>query len=353
MASIIQYKGFRVLTGVNWVYDKTTLTVTMYPGIQRPKKMAYKPYKRVWKNICPNCGKSGVLRAIGAKGRKTAVEGEINCTNCDSDFDGVQSYEKINGSSKHLEAGSSSSKSSTSSTLSSITSKEQKALASVRSDFKDSISPKKDMTLKIPPLKGIKDGYCHQLSPPLVNKSIIVFVESVEISQDSITMKLNDKLEPPGEKYTTSSTSTTTTTSTSTTTAKNYTAGSSIEKKIMAIGNGLKKSTDIGTLNAIYHYLEVRGSGGFSYSFYWNWPGGSINSLNAPVLTKRWNMKSGNCVFFAWAFYVLCKGAGISGVKIIHNSAGHLYNRYNGKKYDCTHASSKWFAGSETTIKTT
>lgn len=49
MASIIQYKGFRVLTGVSWEYDKTTLTVTMYPGIQRPKRLAYKPYKKFGK----------------------------------------------------------------------------------------------------------------------------------------------------------------------------------------------------------------------------------------------------------------------------------------------------------------
>jgi hypothetical protein len=351
MASIIQYKGFRVLTGVSWDYDKTTLTVTMYPGTQSPKKLAYKPFKKVWKNICGNCHKEGVLRAIGAKGRKTAVEGEINCTACDTDFDGVQGYEKINGSKKHLEAGSSSSKSSTSSTLSSLKDKEKKALKKAKATYNDSKVPKKDMTLKIPPLPHIMDGYCHQLEKPLVSKSTIVFVESVEITQKQITMKVNDKLEPPGEKYTQPTKTTTATTKSAG--ADNYTAGSAIEKKIMAVGNSLKKSTDSATLKALYNYLECRGKGGFNYSYYWDWPGGSDNKLNTSVLSKRWNMKSGNCVFFAWAFYVLCKGAGVSGVKIIHNSAGHFYNKYNGKIWDCTHAGKRWFAGSENTVTST
>ena len=160
--------------------------------------------KRVWKNICPNCGKSGVIKGYWCKGRKTAVEGEINCTNCDSDFDGVQAYEKINGSSKHLEEGSSSSKSSTSRTLSSLKTKQTTALGKLNLNMMILKLPKKNMTLKIPPLPDIMDGYCHQLDKPLVTKSMIVFVESVEITQKQITMKVNDKLEPPGEKYTSS-----------------------------------------------------------------------------------------------------------------------------------------------------
>ena len=341
MASIVSYKGYRVLTGVNWVYDKTTLTVTMYPSRQYPKSLAYKLYKKVWKNKCPNCHKEGVLRAIGAKGRKTAVEGEINCTACDTDIDGVQGYVKLNGSTKHLEAGSSSSKSTTSSTLSNLKDKEKKALKTLQTEYDTAKAPKKDMTLKIPPLPHIKDGYCHQLSKPLVSKSTIVFVESVEITQDLITMKVNDTLEPPGEEYTPPSSTTKTSTTSNSNTAVNYTAGSDIEKKIMAIGNSLKKSTDSSTVDAIYHYLECRGKGGFSYSHYNDWPGGDIRTLNTSALSKHWNSKSGNCVWFAWCFWVMCRGAGIS-VEIWHsvphgNALGHLWNRYNGKIYDCTH----------------
>lgn len=339
MASIIQYKGFRVLTGVSWEYDKTTLTVTMYPSRQYPKSLPYKPYTKVWKNICPNCGKSGVLRAIGAKGRKTAVEGEINCTNCDFDLDGVQGYEKINGSTKHLEAGSSSSKSSTSSTLVSLKSKQTTALGKVKSKYNDSKLPKKDMTLKIPPLPHIMDGYCHQLDKPLVSRSTIVFVESVEITQKQITLKVNDKLEPPGDKY--SPPTETKTTATATSSATNYTAGSDIEKKIMAVGNSLKKSTDTATVQNIYNYIQSRGKGGFSYSYYFDWPGGDIKTLNTSQLAKHWNSKKGNCVWFAWCFWVMCRGAGIN-VEIWHSGphnglVGHLWNMYNGKIYDCTH----------------
>ena len=339
MAAIVQYKGYRVLAGVNWTYDTTSITISAYPSREYPQNLAYRLYPaKTWVNKCPNCGKSGVLRPIGAGGRKTAVEGEINCSSCDSDFDAVQGYEKLNGSNKHLTAGSSSSKSSTSNTLSNITDKETTALNKVESEYNTSKLPKKTMTLTIPPLDNIMDGYCHELAPPLVPKSMMIYVESVAITQTDITLTVNDTLEPPGTEYTPPAA---TTTPAAGATATNYTAGSDIEKIIMAVGNSLKASTDVSSVSRIYHYLESRGSGGFNYAYYYNWPGGDIRVLNTAALAKRWSMKTGNCVWFAWCFYVMCQGAGVS-VEIWNSAAhgnqeGHVWNRYKGTIWDCVH----------------
>ena len=73
-------------------------------------------YKTVFKNKCPECGKSGTLRFDGGKsnkcissagahgrGYKTGVpEHEITCIHCDSDFDVVRGKEKMGNSKKKL-----------------------------------------------------------------------------------------------------------------------------------------------------------------------------------------------------------------------------------------------------------
>ena len=67
-------------------------------------------YKTIFKNKCPACGKAtlryddgkknGCIKTHGHKGNKKEVpEGEITCTHCDSDFDGVTGLEK--GSKHH------------------------------------------------------------------------------------------------------------------------------------------------------------------------------------------------------------------------------------------------------------
>lgn len=479
MAKTVQYKGYTTLTGVNWTYDQATLTTTTYPTWTYPKKVKYTLYTKTWLNQCPTCQNTGVLLARGAKDKNTTIEGEIYCTSCGQRFDAVQGYRKIKGSKQHLTPATTTSKSAISGTLSALNTKQKKAVQKLQSNYS---SVKKDMTIKIPYLPGIMDGYCHKLTPPLVSKELMVYVESVEITQKEITMKLNDKLEPPGEEYkppsekTKSSGNTKPYTITKATGANPYqtaalqvksrfgkpkmgnppsnagkisgsgypasvcvkipwkkykftwvnycpscgksgtlcstlgpggqpggvrcceskggctadycavsglslecsdgnpnatrcnpgcghrltpagtttaskvpAAGSTIEKKIMTIGNSLKMSTDSITVKNIFNYLKRGGKGGFKYAYYYDWPGGSINSLNTSALAKRWNMKSGNCVWFAWCFYVMCKGAGVA-VEIWHsaphgNLEGHLWNRYKGKVYDCTLYSNHYLDG--------
>jgi hypothetical protein len=343
-SSPVQYKGYLVCPGVEWEYDKKTLTVRMFTN---HGQYDLGPVKH-WENKCPWCGKTGVLRAIGKKGRKIDVEGAINCSNCDADFDGVKGQDKEKRP-KYLKSASSSSASATAQQLSSIAKTKKSVTKELKEEYKQSKNPKKSMTLKTPPLKDkiILDGYCHQLSPPLVSKDLIVFVESVEITQDSNVMVLNDKLEAPGEEYKPPSEKKTSNV------ASNYNANSAIEKEIMGVGNGLKASTDLNTVKNIYNWLKVGGGGKFSYpNVYFNWPGGDITKANPSALTKRWNMKSGNCVFFAWCFYLMCAGAGVT-VEIWNGNAtfgsgktyGHLWNKYKGTIYDCSSSSSRNFQG--------
>jgi len=337
-----QYKGYTVCSGVEWEVDKESLTVKMFPNENKDYRL--QPAK-TWKNYCPNCKKSGVLRAIGKKGGKTALEGEINCTNCDADYDGVKGKDKWPRN-VYLTPGSSSSSSSTTSKLSAIEKKKQMA-NDLKNEFKQSKGPKKNMTLKIPPMPGIIDGYCHQLSPPLVDKDKIVYVESVEISEKEVVMAVNDKLEPPGEEYKDPPENKAF--------ASNYNASSEIEKKIVAVGESLKKSTESKTVTSIYNWLKRGGTGGFKYHLpmYYNWPGGDIKTLNKTAMAKCWNRRSGNCVFFSWCFYVMCAGAGVT-VEIWNGSAlfrsgsiGHLWNKYNGKIYDCASSTAKSHKGSK------
>ena len=73
-------------------------------------------YKTVFKNKCPECGRTGTLRfdggkankcltSTGARGRGYKInvhEHEVTCNHCDSDFDGVTGLEKNYGHSTRL-----------------------------------------------------------------------------------------------------------------------------------------------------------------------------------------------------------------------------------------------------------
>lgn len=330
MTKTVQYKGFTVYQGVEWDYDKESLTVKMFPSRQYPRKKAWKAHKKTWKNYCPGCKKSGNLRAIGKGKGKWAEEGEINCTSphCDMDYDGVQGYEKINGSKKHLTEGSSTSKSAITNSLN--------TLDDTKKEYNASKSAKRNMTLKIPPLKGIKDGHCHQLSPPLVSKDLIVYVESVEITEKEVVMKVNDKLEPPGEEYNPPSEKS----------SSNYNATTKAEKEMVAQGQDLKKASDLETVKAIKAWIKKH----ITYKYYYDWNGsGDPTKLDKSAFTKRWNSKSGNCVFMAWLFYVMAQGAGVT-IEIWNGKAtfsrlgrtGHLWNKYKGQIYDATGSPSNY-----------
>lgn len=92
------------LKGVTWSNGNSSqVTVTMVPASCNKGNYDYKNlYQSTWKNYCtsPSCKKpagSLVAHATGptiAGGKKTAPEGELTCTSCGADFDGVTGYEK-------------------------------------------------------------------------------------------------------------------------------------------------------------------------------------------------------------------------------------------------------------------
>lgn len=327
------YNGYTVLAGVKWTVDKKTLTVTMKQSTRGIGDN--KLHTTTWKNYCPYCKKSGILRGGGKGKGKDAIEGEITCTKCDNDFCGVTGYKKILGSKLRLTKASSSSDSATKEKSDLQTKKE--ALADLKKDFKEKRKPKKEIKIKLPPLKGIREGSYIKLTPPLVKKSQIFFISSIDEANGDMNLVLNDKVPVPGIEYKEKVKITNKSN-------KKDVATENIDKKIMLAGKKLK------SINKIYSYLKTGGSGGFKYKYYKNWfSNGSGNPFvfNKKAMAARWNAKIGNCVFFAWAFYLMCKGAGIK-VNIMYGTGTfpdgnykHLWNTYGGKPVDCSSVSCK------------
>lgn len=319
------FKGYTVLAGVKWTVDKKTLTVTMKQSTRGIGDN--KLHTTTWKNYCPYCKKSGILRGGGQKGRKTAREGEITCTKCDNDFCGVTGYKKVTGSKLHLTKASKSSDTATS--AESKANDKKTALAEVKKSYKESSVPKKDFKLTLPPLKGIREGTYIELKPPLVSKAQTFFIGSIDTAQDDMQLVLYDKVPSPGSEYNEKSKT------------NNATSGAAktIEKKIKLKDKQLK------SIAAIYKWLRHDGgSGGWKYKWYKGHKKGENENKFAPNSALWcWNNKTANCVDFAWIFYTMCKGAGIK-VNIIQGKAtlpdgtwDHMWNKAkNGKIYDCS-----------------
>lgn len=326
--------GYRILAGVSWTNDKKTITVKMAPASCNKNKSYKQRYKRTWKNYCPACKQSGYLRAIGAKGRKTAVEGEINCSyvnpnggRCDVDYDGVSGKSKEGSCKYSLTKGSSSSDSNTTAEQKVLDKK--KALRELKNEYKEKSKPKKDSKLTIPPLKLIREGSYIELSPPL-RSTKTYFIISTDESEDDVQLNISSSVPAPGsqysEKYTTSVSN----------------GSSDIEKRIRLQGKKLKN------VSAIYKWLKT-GNGNFKYKYY---KGHKIPSENENKFGKAsaewcWKNKRANCVDYAYIFYMMCRGAGIkvnviSGIANFNDRSNrHFWNKYKGKLYDCSAVSAR------------
>jgi hypothetical protein len=337
---LVTFKGYTVKSGVKWIVDKDSITITCYPSKTTDssgKKVSYSLKKKTWKNKCSfkSCGAVGQLDGHGTGKGKYGVEGQVYCKRCKADWCGVTGRELSTKSKNTLIPASK--KSNTSTAASVNTNEKKKALTEIKKEYNEKSQPKKDYKLTIPSLVGIREGSYIELKPPLVEKSQTFFIGSVDASESDMQLVLYDKVPEPGSTYTPPSDSNTTSITVDG-------ASSSIEKTIMLKGAELK------TISKIYNWLRKDGgSGGFKYSFYYNWHAGTGDpyKINHTYLKKRWKMKVGNCVFFAWAFYLMCKGAGIK-VNICHGKAifvdgtyGHFWNKYGGKIYDCSSVSCK------------
>lgn len=336
MIILTSYKGSTVQAGVRWEYDKKTITVRMVPGGWDRVKRGYKYilYNKSWENYCPHCKKAGILYPHGAKGRKTATEGEITCKQCDNDFDGVTGYKKIYGSKLHLKKASSNS--STNAKTETTQQDKKEALLELKKDYKDKSKPKKDFKITIPPLKWISEGKYIELKPPLVKTTQTFFIGQIDTSPIDMTLTLYDRLPDVGTEYSNGG-------STKSVTSKG--ANSTIEKRIML------KGKELGSITDIYKWLRKDGGkGGFRFKHYLNHrKGESIYEFGVSSAKWCWENKIANCVDFAWIFYTMCRGAGIK-IHIVNGKAtfpdgvfGHMWTTYKGKVKDCSSSSAKHY----------
>lgn len=335
------YKGFKVLAGVKWVVTQSSITITCYP---KKSSVPYKLTTKSWKNYCPTCKRSGTLTGFGqgtlSNGRgKFGVEGGIACLKCDADFCGVTGRDTYPGSTRKLTpAGTINS--ATSSASSVVAAKceltKAEAISKANNYYKANSKSKYKGTLTLQMLPKLKaEQYCLlQLEKFKDNRQSRYWIDSVkvDISNQTMTAELLESMPMPDQEYKSDSK----TTSTSSNIA--IKAGTAIERTLML------KGKELGSIDAIYKWLKVHGSGGFIYSFYYDhWKGkGSCYNKDTSAMQTCWNQKKANCTDFAWIFYTMCLGIGVK-VRIMHGKArfglstyGHLWNTYNGKIYDCS-----------------
>lgn len=335
MVGTKKYKGYTVNVGVSWTYDKKSLTVKMYPSTTGDEKLAggYKPVKKIWKNYCPACGQSGYLRAIGSKGRKYAVEGEINCTykNCDSDYSGVSGNEK-EGRNRHLKKVSAGTNTNTKSLTNEIAKKERKAIKTAKQEYKDNKTKTSDISLKIPDFFDIEPFFPVKICTPVVTKDKFYYCDEYNSDTETATLSVSEtfkpetKYSPPSnDKYISSNPS-----------IVSYNGGDDVIKWVKA------KGKELGTVSKIANYFKTNGKYGMKYSSYFDWGnfGGSWKTFNKSAFAAHLKNKTGNCVMFAWLMYYACMGARLK-VRIIFGKAhlktysgNHAWNIYKGKDID-------------------
>jgi len=193
--------GSTILAGVDWWVDSKTVTVKMAPASCNKGLNYEQRYNRTWANKCGSCKKKGTLYAHGAKGRKTAVEGEITCRSCDTDYDGVsgKSKEKEMTCRYSLTPASSTTSSTAQSAQKSITDRKE-ALYNLKQDYQTRklVKVKKSLTTLIIP--KVDRGKYVKLKPPLDDGKTF-YVSSLHLNPDTMTIELHDGYPEPDSKY--------------------------------------------------------------------------------------------------------------------------------------------------------
>lgn len=334
------YKGYTVNVGVSWTYDKKSLTVKMYPSAAGDEKLVggFKPVKKTWKNYCPACKQSGYLRPIGSKGRKYAVEGEINCayTNknggrCDSDYSGVSGKEK-EGRNRKLTPASAGTTTKTEDLTKEIENKNKKAIKTAKQEYKDNKTKTSDVVLKIPDFFDIEPFFPVKVCTPIVSKNKLYYCDEYNTDTHLATLSVSEtfnpetKYSPPtSDKYISSNPS-----------VVSYDGGEDVVKWVKA------KGKELGSVSKIAKYFKTSGTYGMNYAKYDDWGkhGGKWTELNKKAFAAYLKEKKGNCVMFAYLMYYACMGAKLK-VEIVFGKAslkyykgGHAWNRYKNKNID-------------------
>jgi hypothetical protein len=347
MTKTTTYKGYKVYVGVSCEITKDSCTITGYPG-----KLGYtwKKYTKTWKNYCPFCKKTGVLKFSGYGGTKTALEGELTCKECNADFDGVSGKDKAVKVRKTLTpASKTNSTSATKSKQSALDKKEKlnKAIVEYNENSKPKI--KYDVTVK-----GNKKhktcGYVYIKSKGDVLPSKPYFISGVDSDEEGFQkLTITDYVPTPAEEYSPpSEKSTNATTSNVKASGK---AKDSTEQKLMNLG------AELGTIAKIKNYIKRDGTYGMDYRLYWDHiKGGDPYKWHKASADYCLKHKKANCVDFSWLLYAMCKGAGIK-INIWNGSAkfgsttyGHFWNELNGKRIDISSTTGKNYVKSKKVI---
>lgn len=335
------FNGFQVMTGVKWTVTPDSVTITCFP---KKSEVPYVLTTKSWKNYCPTCKKTGQMTGFGkgvlSNGRgKWGIEGGVTCLICDADFCGVTGRDTYIGSTRKMTpAGSveSSTPSSSSVDAAKCELSHAEALSKASAILKDKSKSKYKGSIVVPMLPRLKaDQYCMIDLPHFKgSRQSMYWIESVKIDIDNQTMTagLLESMPVPQKEYKDNSNVT------GTNNDLGIKADSDIERTVML------KGKELGNIDAIFNWLRVGGNGGWSYKFYYDhWQNkGSAFTKDIVAMKTCWEQKKANCTDFAWIFYTMCLGAGIT-VKIIHGTArfgsntyGHLWNTYNGRIYDCS-----------------
>lgn len=354
-----------------------SMTVTTYalPKVQG----TYKPIKKTWYNYCPSCKTWGSLHWVQRDGSRDFTEGTLVCGNrdggthasginkrgCDADFC-CQSGWETSGH-KLFKLRPATVTPNTVSTVASSQTKTQqcnltKATALTKAQKKlDTVSDYKG-TLKIPVITGIKAGDLCQLNVTGFDKGTY-YIDNIkeDVDEQTLTLSLLKGANHLGVKYNGSFI---------TTDKSGAIIGASSSNPLNAkcssvnINIGLKdnsaiakkirlKGQQLGTVPKIYKWLRVKsggGTGGWKYNKYLNHlvKSEAETKFGPKSAKKCWSTKKANCCDFAWIMSMMGKGAGKKvGVKkgtyktLSGKTAGHMWNTYGTKNYDCSSANTK------------
>jgi len=205
-------------------------------------------------------------------------------------------------------------------------------------------------SITLPMLPKLKaEQYCQlDLEKYKNNRQSRYWINSVkvDISNQTMTAELLESMPKPSQEYKANDNVK------SVNGAVGVKADSLFEKMAIITARGL------GSVDQIFKWLRVGGTEGWQYSFYYNhWKNkGSAFTKDVLAMNECWNYRQANCTDFAWIFYIMCLGIGVK-VNIIHGTArfgsktyGHLWNTYNGKRYDCSSRNASNYRADRTVI---
>lgn len=348
--------------------DKKTVTVWCYPS---KRGYPYKLTQKTWKNNCPLCKTVSHFKTSGKLkfNPKGKAEGELTCEKCGADFCGVSGKDKENkvrGSltpatvtpNKTTKVAESKTKSQSCSLSKAQAKTKAKQLLKTGTGYKSNLKVpiKPNLILHIDDYMSIDlEGFDETKNKTL---HVTEFKEDIDNQTYDVTLEegkpyfntpydgeyiIKDK---KGGLLKTSSKNPYQAKCESVNVNIGLKDDSEIGKKIKLKGQKL------GTVKKIYKWLKIKSAGGNGGWNYKKYVGHIVKSEDETKFGKKsaekaWDSKKANCVDFSWLMAKMGEGAGKKiGVKrgtyvdLDGKKAGHMWNTYDGKNYDCSSSTS-------------